>query len=263
MAASRQHHVQWGASRCLHWGGGGPLEKNGLSSYFVQVFGDRTGVICDVGTLLLGLKAIATSPTHPPLLDEVYFLRNNVSALCVSHAHLDHVSGMVVDSTALAGAPITVYGWKETIETLVDNVFNWRVWPNFGDRGNPPLLRQYSYRELSPASWIPINGTSMTMQAFPLSHSSINSTVFLFRSPIGRLLLYLGDTGPDQVEHTERLSALWQAVATEARGDIHKVDAILIECSYMDPRSAPTLFGHLSPQWLILELQKVIVSNLY
>src|ERR1700687_1538623 len=52
----------------------------------------------------------------------------------VSHSHLDHVASIpfLVDTVCwMRGAPIVVYGIKETLDILRAHLFNWKIWPDF------------------------------------------------------------------------------------------------------------------------------------
>ena len=52
----------------------------------------------------------------------------------------------------------------------------------------------------------------MSVEAFPLSHGGLQSTAFLIKNG-DAAVLYLGDTGPDEIEKSQNLHFLWQAVA--------------------------------------------------
>jgi cAMP phosphodiesterase len=65
-------------------------------------------------------------------------------------------------------------------------------------------------------------------------------------------MLYLGDTGPDEIEKSNNLESLWQAIAPLIKEK--KLKAILIEVSFPDEQPDKTLFGHLTPRWLMTEL---------
>ena len=46
----------------------------------------------------------------------------------ITHAHLDHISSLVLSTGALGGERKRVYAVKETLEDL-ESVFSWRIWP--------------------------------------------------------------------------------------------------------------------------------------
>jgi 3',5'-cyclic-nucleotide phosphodiesterase len=83
-------------------------------------------------------------------------------------------------------------------------VFNGKIWPNFGDEGPGVPLRTYRYVRLRPGTEAAIDGTSLTVQPFPLCHAGEPSTAFLLRAH-DAYALYIGDTGPDEVERCDYL----------------------------------------------------------
>lgn len=237
--------------------GGGPME-NDLSGYLIAQAGSNEFISLDAGTLLAGITraeqetgfgAIPTSAPSP-YLPQAQILRDRIKAYLISHAHLDHVAGLVINSTLDTNKPI--FGIPDTIDNLRDHLFNWKIWPNFGSEGKKPYLNKYSYQRLKPGQRVPIPGTAMTVEAFPLSHpDQYLSTAFLIESS-DSYVLYLGDTAPDILSPKKRLSKVWQRVAPLIRQK--KVQAIFIECSYTDAQNKNQLFGHLDPQFLMQEL---------
>jgi cAMP phosphodiesterase len=63
----------------------------------------------------------------------------------------------------------------------------------------------------------------------------------------------LGDTGADEVEKTDNLYLLWQAIAPLLKSK--KLKAIFIETSFPNEQPAKQLFGHLTPSLLINEMK--------
>ncbi|WP_243443870.1 MBL fold metallo-hydrolase [Asaia prunellae] len=102
-----------------------------------------------------------------------------------------------------------------------------------------------------PGHSVTLAGTGLSAVAYPLSHGGVESTAFLVRSG-SDAMLYLGDTGPDTVEHSHDLEALWKEVAPLIRA--HELHGIIIECSYDNSRSDKQLYGHMTPAWLLREL---------
>ena len=79
----------------------------------------------------------------------------------------------------------------------------------------------------------------------------MQSTAFLIGSR-DSYLLYLGDTGADEIEKSQNLHNLWQAVAPLIKNK--QLKAIMIEVSFPDEQPDKTLFGHLTPRWLMKEM---------
>jgi 3',5'-cyclic-nucleotide phosphodiesterase len=106
---------------------------------------------------------------------------------------------------------------------------------------------------MEPGRERPIEHTALSMKAFPLSHGSpYESTAFLVRSG-NDYLLYLGDTGADTLEHSDKLHLLWQAVSPLVMAG--QLRAIFIEASFPNEQPDKSLFGHLTPRLLMQEMK--------
>ncbi len=66
-------------------------------------------------------------------------------------------------------------------------------------------------------------------------------------------LLYLGDTGADSLEHSDKLHLLWQAAGPLVKA--RKLKAIFIEVSFPNAQPDKSLFGHLTPRLLMQEMR--------
>jgi 3',5'-cyclic-nucleotide phosphodiesterase len=241
-------------------GAAGGLSEDNLTSYLLAPVGDTRFIALDAGTLLSGIRVAKARgsfdaihvPPESALTLEGWILQEHIKAYVLSHAHLDHVSGLILNSPDDSQKPIL--GLDATIDTLRDHVFNWQVWPNFGNEGRAPQLRKYTYRRLVPAQEYAIPGTSMTVQPFPLSHAGSPSTALLIQAA-GFYVLYCGDTGPDAVEQRDNLHTLWQTIAPLVRTG--QLRAIFLEVSYPAERPDHVLFGHLTPTWLRQDLGRL------
>ncbi len=238
---------------------GGELENN-LSAYLVAPAGTQDFVALDAGTLCSAIKKIPAAEYNKigihasagNSLGET-LLSRYIKSYLISHAHLDHISGMIMCSTIDSHKDIL--GRDSTIDYLRDYIFNWKIWPNLADEGNPPLIKQYHYRRLNFDIQYSVPGTAMTVRAFPLSHGfHYPSTAFLLEFR-GHYLLYFGDTGSDPIEGSEDIHKIWQMIAPLIRA--HKLESIFIEASYPDDRPDKLLFGHLTPRWVLFELNQL------
>jgi cAMP phosphodiesterase len=226
----------------------GGLDESNLSAYLVGAAGSNAYVCVDAGTLRNGAevavekKSIAGSAAQ--------FLKQNIKGFLISHPHLDHVAGLVLNSPNDTAKP--VYGLPFTLRTLQKHYFTWQTWANFGDAGQLPLLKKYRYASLPQGIDTPLQNTGLSVAAFPLSHANPGeSTAFLIRNG-SDCLLYLGDTGPDSVEHSTHLDRLWKTVAPLVKS--RRLRAIFIEVSYFNEQPDNQLFGHLTPHWLMSEM---------
>lgn len=238
----------------------GGIEDGNLSAYLVRPYDDDRAVTFDVGTLVKGLRVADDRgalggirvPDDSPLGRIGHVLTTKIKGYLVSHAHLDHVAGLIIASPDDSKKPI--YVLPSVGAALVDTYFNWQAWPNFTDRGKAPQLKKYPIEELKPGVAVPLQDTKMTVTAFPLSHGGVESTAFLVESD-GDAILYFGDTGPDPVEKSTKMHDVWAAVADKAKQ--RKLKAILIESSYTSDRPDTQLFGHLTPKWLMASLREL------
>jgi cAMP phosphodiesterase len=229
---------------------GGNDESN-LSAYALAVSGTDAYVCLDAGTLYHGIQGAVAAQLLSGTVLEV--LRNNIKGYLISHPHLDHIAGLILNSPD--DSPKPIYGLPFCLEAIEETYFNWKSWPNFGDRGAKPILNKYRYTIVSEQEETPLEGTSMSVRAFPLSHAKPGqSTAFLIRHA-ENYLLYLGDTGADTIEGSDNLERLWKAISPLVAAG--KIKAILVEVSFANGRPDQLLFGHLTPRLLMDEMKRL------
>jgi len=237
-------------------GTSGGIDESDLTAYLIGRAGSARYVLADAGSVVSGLRAAERKGA----LDDIEksprgsraerALAEHVGAVLVSHAHLDHVSGLVIASPD--DAPRALFALPSTIDTLKTDLFNNRTWVNFLDEGERPL-KKYTVTRLAPGVATREARTGLDVIAYPLSHAGMTSTAFLLRSDDGAYALYLGDTGPDVVEGEGKLRALWAVVAPLVRTGALRV--VIIEVSYPNGRADDRLYGHLTPTHLVAELR--------
>lgn len=225
----------------------GGIDESNLSAYMLAAEGTNNYICLDAGTLHYGIEKAISNKVFSIPADDV--LRQYIKGYFISHGHLDHVAGLIINSPDDTAK--NIYGLAGTLQTIKSDYFTWESWANFADDGEAPLLKKYHYEKLTPDSVIHIQNTGLKVQAFPLSHSNLTSTAFLIISG-DACILYLGDTGPDAVEKSQNLHKLWMAVAPLVKSK--KLKAVMIETSFPDEQPDKTLFGHLTPRWLMEEM---------
>lgn len=161
----------------------------------------------------------------------------------VSHSHLDHVTSIpfLVDTVgALRGAPLTVYGLRETLDVLRAHLFNWKIWPDFTQI--PDAERPYmAYREIAVGETVELGGRRLT--AIPANHT-VPAVGYLLDSGTASLA-YSGDTMGN--------AGLWEAVNGAAN-----LRYLIIETAFPNQeREIAAASRHLCPDMLAKELENM------
>jgi cAMP phosphodiesterase len=241
----------------------GGSDESDLSSYMVATTGSNDYICLDAGTIRYGIRKAIDSgvfrngPAGSTNPDPEQVLRQYIKGYLISHPHLDHVAGLVLN--APDDSTKNIYGMPFCLDVLKNNYFTWKSWANFADQGEKPTLNKYHYVGLTPGQEIPVEHTAFYVEAFPLSHSAPNqSTAFLVRAG-DAFLLYLGDTGADSIEGSNDLRRLWTEIAPLVK--LGRLKALFIEVSFPDEQPDKQLFGHLTPGLLMEEMQVLARSS--
>ncbi|MEH3115096.1 3',5'-cyclic-nucleotide phosphodiesterase [Pedobacter terrae] len=166
---------------------------------------------------------------------------------------MDHVAGLIINSPADTAK--NIYGMPSVLSILRDKYFTWDAWANFANEGEKPQLKKYTYFPLIEGNTYPLAGTEMKVKAFELSHGNpYKSSAFLI-SHDDSDVLYLGDTGADEIEHSDKLMKLWQTIAPLINSG--QLKAIFLEVSFPNEQPDKQLFGHLTPRLFFSELSKL------
>jgi cAMP phosphodiesterase len=230
----------------------GGLDESNLSAYLVAANGSDQYICLDAGTIYKGLELAAANKLFNSL-NPSSIQQQQIKGYFISHAHLDHTAGLIMNSPN--DNTKNLYGLASVLEVFKKNYFTWSAWANFGNEGEAPILKKYSYQTLIPKVEIPIDKTGLFVTPFVLSHvNPYESTAFLVRNQ-DAYLLYLGDTGPDRVEQSTQLAQLWQTIAPLVIKN--QLKAIFIEVSFDNSVSEKALFGHLTPNLLMEEMVKL------
>jgi cAMP phosphodiesterase len=225
----------------------GGIDESNLSAYMIAPAGTNNYVCMDAGTLNYGIEKAIKNGVFKIPAEQV--LKQYINGYFISHSHLDHIAGLIINSPD--DSPKGIYAFANCIKTIKSHYFTWESWANFANEGEAPLLKKYTYHILIPGVETKIPNNLMQIMALPLSHSNLESTAFLIKNN-DSYILYLGDTGADIIEKSNRLQTLWQAVAPLVKSG--QLKAIMIEVSFPNEQPDKTLFGHLTPKWLMAEM---------
>ncbi|MCZ4242858.1 MBL fold metallo-hydrolase [Pedobacter punctiformis] len=229
---------------------GGDDESN-LSAYMLAPKGSENYVCLDAGTINAGIQKAIDQKTLKGISEDIQ--RKQIKGYLISHAHLDHVAGLIINSPADAAK--NIYGMLPVLNILRDKYFTWDAWANFGNEGEKPQLKKYTYTPLEEGIVYPLAETDMKVQAYELSHGKpYKSTAFLVQAG-NSYVLYLGDTGADEIEKSDRLIKLWQTVAPLINAG--RLKAVFLEVSFPNEQPENQLFGHLTPKLFFSELGKL------
>lgn len=225
---------------------GGTTDGN-LSAYMLAPAGSDAYVCMDAGTVSNGIDKAIQEETFQA--DAGTVLKKYIKCYLISHPHLDHISGMIINS--VDDTVKHIYAMEHCIAVMKTHYFNWESWPNLASDGKAPALNKYRYQSLAEGIEVPLAGTEMSVRAFPLSHSKpYSSTAFLVRHR-DEYVLYFGDTGPDGVEQTDHMKRVWTAVAPLVK--LGKLKGVFLEVSYPNAQPDRHLYGHLTPKWFMEE----------
>jgi len=230
---------------------GGSHEGN-LSAYLIGEYNTNQYVCFDAGTIGSGIKKAIEKGTFTTTEKDV--LKNYIKGYFITHGHLDHNSGLIINSPSDAKKPI--YGFDFVIDIYKKHYFINDTWINFANQGQQPILNKYTYEYLNEGVPVTLKNTSLSVTSYVLDHvKPYKSSAALIKNKNNEYVLYLSDTGADRIENSDQLKKLWATVAPLINDN--KLKALMIEVSFPNAQPEHLLFGHLTPKLLQEELKSL------
>ncbi|CAN6639937.1 hypothetical protein TRVA0_017S02696 [Trichomonascus vanleenenianus] len=182
-----------------------------------------------------------------------------IGTVCVTHSHLDHINGVVLNSAAFrADNPKRLAGLATTLDDIRTHVFNGIVWPNLTTEG-PFAAGLVELVRLPAVTYVPGLATDLEIAAYPVSHGVLQSTAFFVRSVAsGAAIVVWGDVEADSVAAVPSNATVWAEAARLYMS--RKLCGVVIECSYPSSHGLP-LYGHLTPEHLVEELNTLALMT--
>lgn len=168
--------------------------------------------------------------------------KQQIRDVVLSHAHLDHIAGLplfIDDLFASLKAPIRIHAAAEVVETLEQDIFNWRIYPRFSELNNE-FGAVVEYREFIANQWFTVG--NLEIQAVPVNHKVPSYGFFIKEN----------ETCVALTNDTAQMSDFWAAADEQ-----ENLSALLIECAFPDEMcEIAESSHHLTPLGLVRELKK-------
>jgi ribonuclease BN (tRNA processing enzyme) len=161
----------------------------------------------------------------------------------ITHSHLDHVAGlafMVDNLFDLIDRPVRIHAAAETLKTLREHLFNWKLWPDFSELPNKknPLM---TWHLVEPGVPNRVNGHTLT--AFDVLHT-VPGIGYALEGKEGTFA-FSGDT--------YATDALWSALNA-----LPRLDKLMIEVAFTnEDDELARVSRHFTPRLLGQELKKL------
>lgn len=229
---------------------GGSNESN-LSAYLIGEENTTDYLALDGGTIYSGIEKAIEKGTFQE--DNTTVLKDYIKGYFISHGHLDHLSGMIINSPEDSKKPI--YGITEMISVLKNKYFTNDAWANFGSEGEAPIINKYSYKYAEIGKQFAIENTNLQGTIYELSHVNPLKSAAILVENDNNAAIYFGDTGADRIENTTKLATIWKAIASKVKTG--KLKTLLLEVSFPNSQPENLLFGHLTPNLMNEEMGKL------
>jgi len=170
-----------------------------------------------------------------------------INHIFITHSHLDHIVSIPFLLDTVMGfrtEPVIVHASEETLATLRNHIFNWKVWPDFNmiPDATKPLLR---YNAVKLGQTLDLNGRKFT----PLPANHVVPAVGYHADSGENSLVFTGDTTV--------CDALWVEV-----NQIKNLKYLVIETAFSNSElELAKLSKHLCPSMLVAELGQLDLAK--
>ncbi|AMD19606.1 HCL545Cp [Eremothecium sinecaudum] len=191
-------------------------------------------------------------------IDRGYELYHEIGEIFITHAHLDHIAALIINSPIVQHGEKIVLGSNSTIDALQKHIFNDQIWPNTvnGKGANlrlQPIETDKVYISRSIPTWKIIAFQSSHGRTI-IGQKPFHSMSYLLQDTTdGDSLLVFGDVESDLTSGTNSLVSLWTYLAENV--PLSRLRGIIVECSSIDLKDESLLYGHMSPRHIIAELK--------
>lgn len=169
--------------------------------------------------------------------------QEKIRHVLITHTHIDHVATLpiFIENAYTAGPEcVTVHGSQSVLDSLQNDVFNNRLWPDFVElsRHMPPFLKLSRFE---PGETREIDG--VRIEAIAVNHV-VPTSAFLLTDSGGSILM-ITDTGPTE--------AVW-----ERANQLTDLRAVFLEVTFPDSMGYLARVSlHLTPGNFAAELAKL------
>ncbi|AJS08461.1 Pde1p [Saccharomyces cerevisiae YJM1592] len=215
-------------------------------------------------SLLQSLKRQGEHFESANTMKKTYEVFQGITDYYITHPHLDHISGLVVNSPSIYeqenSKKKTIWGLPHTIDVLQKHVFNDLIWPDLtAERSRKMKLKCLNPKEVQKCTIFPWD-----VIPFKVHHgigvktgAPVYSTFYIFRDRKSKdCIIVCGDVEQDRRESEESLLEEFWSYVAENIPLVH-LKGILVECSCPLSSKPEQLYGHLSPIYLINELSNL------
>lgn len=209
----------------------------------ITILGCSGGIAADLRTTCLLLDDDVLIDAGTGVGDLTLAAMQRINRVFLTHSHLDHVALLPMLADAVGprrDAPLTVYALPETIAILKQDLFNFRLWPDYTVLPSPdkPYV---TFRSVVIGQAVELSGRRIT--PLPVRHA-VPGVAYQFDS--GRAsFVFSGDTTYHE--------PFWDAL--NAIGNLHY---LMIETTFLNHNtSGAEAAGHMRPELLIRGLRRL------